>query len=307
MTPVGTHAAVQPVRARALLCAILTGIRPHQWIKNLFVLAPLLFSGRLRDGDALREALTAFASFCLISSAVYLINDIADSEADRNHPEKRLRPIASGALDMRTAAGTCALLLAGAVAAAWPLRSTFGYIEALYFASTLAYCLFLKQATILDCIIVASGFVLRVAGGAAAIGVEASHWLIVCTFVLALYLAFSKRRQELLALPAGAKEHRQVLGRYTVPYVDQVNTILLATAIVCYALYTVAADTVARFGTERLIYGTAFVIYGLLRYLLLTQNADSGGDPGRLLLRDKPLGATIICWAAYNAAVIYWR
>ena len=165
-----------------------------------------------------------------------------------------------------------------------------------------------KRTPIIDCLLIAAGFVLRVAGGAIAIHVTPSHWLIVCAFLLALYLAFSKRRQELLTLTEGASRHRAVLGQYTVGYLDQVNTVLLSAVIVCYALYTVAPETVERFGTDALLYGTVFVLYGLLRYMALAQTtAANAGDAGKMLLRDGPLVAAIAAWAIYNVLVIYGR
>lgn len=158
---------------------------------------------------------------------------------------------------------------------------------------------------VLDCMTIAAGFVLRVAGGAIAVSVMPTHWLIVCAFLLALFLAFTKRRQELLTLPENAGEHREVLNEYSVDYLEKVNNILVGAAIVCYALYTVAPETVARFGTDSLIYGTVFVIYGLLRYMILIKKPTNGGNPSKMLLRDKPLLLTVIGWGIYNIIVIY--
>ncbi|MGH9901511.1 MAG: UbiA prenyltransferase family protein, partial [Pyrinomonadaceae bacterium] len=174
-----------------------------------------------------------------------------------------------------------------------------------YFVMTLGYCVTLKRVMILDCMIIAAGFVLRVASGAVAAGVRPTHWLIVCAFLLALYLAFAKRRQELLVLSASATSHRRVLGDYSVAYLEQVNNILIGATMVCYALYTVAPETVARFGTDKLIYGTVFVVYGLLRYMALTRNPSNGGNPSKMLVKDRPLLLTVLCWAVYNALVIY--
>jgi 4-hydroxybenzoate polyprenyltransferase len=241
-----------------------------------------------------------------MASSLYIINDIIDAQADRSHPEKRRRPIASGALPIETAIACSFVLLGLSIAIASTLGWPFLGLAALYFTLTIGYCIAFKRTIILDCILIASGFVLRVAGGAVAVNVVASHWLIVCTFLLALYLAFSKRRQELLILNDTAFQHRRVLGEYTVSYLDQVNTILLSAVIVCYALYTVAPETVARFGTNALIYGTVFVLYGLLRYLVLILDPSNGGDPGKLLLRDRPLMASVVAWDGYNTDVIYW-
>jgi 4-hydroxybenzoate polyprenyltransferase len=181
----------------------------------------------------------------------------------------------------------------------------FFLVAAFYFVLTLSYCLTLKRMMVLDCMTIAAGFVLRVVGGAVAVGVMPTHWLIVCAFLLALFLAFTKRRQELLTLNAQAAEHRSVLGLYSVEYLEKVNGILIGAAIVCYALYTVAPETIERFKTDALIYGTAFVIYGMFRYLALIKDAANGGNPSKMLLRDKPLLLTVAGWAIYNAAVIY--
>jgi 4-hydroxybenzoate polyprenyltransferase len=160
---------------------------------------------------------------------------------------------------------------------------------------------------ILDCIVIAAGFVLRVVSGAVAIAVTPTHWLIACAFFLALYLAFAKRRQELLVLSDSASQHRAVLGQYTVSYLEQVKNILTSATIVCYALYTVAPETIERFGTEQLIYGTVFVLYGLLRHIAITQNSTNGGDPSKLLVSDRPLLLTVLGWAIYNILIIYWK
>lgn len=280
-------------------------MRPHQWVKNLFVLSPLLFGQRLTDTESVLSGLEAFVSFCLMASALYILNDVVDAGADRAHPEKRHRPIASGALPISAALGGAALLLGVALAVAIPLGGRFVALAGVYFTLTLGYCLSFKQIIVLDGIVIASGFVLRVAGGAAAVGVAPSHWLIVCAFLLSLYLAFAKRRQELLLLSASAMQHRRVLSQYTIGYLDQVNTILLASTLLAYSLYTVAPETVERFGTDRLIYGTLFVVYGLFRYLMLIQDPAKGGNPSRLLVRDKPLLMAVVGWVLYNAAVIY--
>jgi 4-hydroxybenzoate polyprenyltransferase len=257
------------------------------------------------DPMALGYSLLAFAGFCLLSSALYIFNDWIDIEEDRSHPEKRHRPLSSGLLPVPVALAGAAILILVAFAIASLVGIEFLLIAALYFVQTLVYCLALKRVIILDCILIASGFVLRVVGGAAAISVAPTHWLIACAFLLALFLAFSKRRQELLALSANAVEHRKVLGEYSVAYLDQVNVILIGAVIVSYALYTVAPETVERFGTDALIYGSVFVIYGLLRYLALIHHPQNGGNPSKMLLRDGPLLITVIGWSVYNAIIVY--
>lgn len=297
------ESTAQPRRGRVR--SLLVSMRPHQWVKNLFVLAPLLFGQRLGDPHAVGQALLACAVFCLIASALYIVNDIADAENDRAHPEKRLRPIASGVLAPSLAMMGAGLLLLTAFWIAAVIGWEFLALAITYAALTFGYCLALKHIVILDGMTIATGFVLRVVGGAVAVQVQPTHWLIVCAFLLALYLAFAKRRQELLMLAGAAHQHRQVLGEYAVGYLEQVNNILVGATIVCYTLYTVAPETVAHFGTDKLIYGTVFVVYGLLRYMALTHKSAHGGNPSKVLVGDKPLLLAMLGWAIYNTLVIY--
>jgi 4-hydroxybenzoate polyprenyltransferase len=285
---------------------LLRSMRPRQWVKNLFVLAPLLFGRKLTEPEALVAGLLALLCFCLLAGALYIVNDLIDAPADRLHPEKRRRPIASGALPapVALAGGALAAVLSGWIAVR--LGPEFLTIAALYAALTVAYSAALKRLVILDVMAIASGFVLRVVGGAAAVRVESSHWLIICAFILALFLGFSKRRQELLRTPDTAARQRRVLGEYSVRMVEEINLVLMGTAVVCYMIYTVAPETVARFRTDKLLYGSVFVFYGLLRYLLILQRSNAHENPGDLLLGDKPLVISVIGWALYNAAVIYW-
>lgn len=298
---------IGPSDSSSLFASLLAVMRPHQWVKNLFVLAALLFSRKLTDWGAVERALLACATFCLLSSALYIVNDILDASADRLHPVKRFRPLAAGSLSAGVGLSVAALLFGVSGAMAVALGREFTMLAVLYAVSTLSYCVVFKRVMILDCIFIAIGFVLRVVGGAVAIYVVPSHWLIVCAFLLALYLAFAKRRQELLVLTDRAIQHRPVLGEYTVGYLEQVNTALLTAVIVCYALYTVSPETTERFGTRNLIYGTVFVLYGLLRYMALARDTSaSAADAGRLLLKDGPLQFAVVAWALYNVAVIYW-
>ena len=292
-------------KGQGVLRQLLICMRPHQCVKNLFVLAPLLFGKKLDDPVAVGQALLACAAFCLMSSALYLVNDIVDAAADRAHPEKRLRPIASGELPVAWALLGSGVLLGASCWIAVLLGGSFFLLAAIYFALMLGYSIFFKRAIVLDCMLIALGFVLRVVGGAVAVDVKPSHWLIICAFLLALYLAFAKRRQELLMLSHGASQHREVLGQYTVGYLEQVNNILLGATIVCYALYTVAPETIARFGTDHLIYGTVFVLYGMLRYMALIQNSSNGGNPSKVLISDRPLLISVLGWAFFNALIIY--
>jgi len=280
-------------------------MRPYQWTKNLFVLAPLLFGRKFSQPVALVQGLIACGAFCLLSSAIYILNDIVDAPKDRLHPQKRDRPIARGALPVSAALTAFCVLSAASFWLAAVVSMSFLLLAAGYSVLMIAYTVGLKRAIVLDAMILASGFVLRVVGGAVAAEVQATHWLIACTFLLALYLAFVKRRQELLVLSGTAFQHREVLGKYSVAYIDRVNNILMGATMVCYALYTVAPDTTARFGTDVLIYGSVFVVYGLFRYMALTESPAHGGDPSKLVVRDVPLLVAILGWLVYNAAVIY--
>ena len=257
------------------------------------------------ESEAVINSVLAFAAFCCLSSAVYIFNDLTDAKEDRFHPEKSNRPISSGELSVSLAAAWALILVAFAGCFGFLISWKFVAVEAIYVSLMFAYCLALKRMIVLDAMAIASGFVLRVVAGAAAVDVQATHWLIACTFLLALFLAFTKRRQELLVLSGGAADHRQVLNQYSVPYLENVNTILIGATIVCYALYTVAPETVSRFGTDSLIYGTVFVIYGMLRYLALINDPAKGGNPSKLLLKDTPLILTVAGWSVFNAATIY--
>ena len=290
---------------RGILRSLLTTLRPHQWTKNLFVLAPLLFGQKIGDTHAVSNALIGFVAFCLLSSTVYIFNDWWDADEDRLHPEKRNRPISSGALSPGLALLTAALLVGSSIALGLLISQLFVVICVLYAILMAAYCIWVKRAIVLDAMTIAGGFVLRVLAGAVAVGVSATHWLIACTFLLALFLAFSKRRQEILELQDDAAGHREVLSLYSVTYLDSVINVVVGAAIVCYALYAVAPETVARFGTDALVYGTAFVLYGMLRYLALIRDSSKGGNPAKLLLSDMPLALAIVGWAVYNAGVIY--
>lgn len=285
--------------------AVISVARPHQWIKNSFVLAPLVFGLKLTEPLAALRAVAAAAVFCLLSSALYIINDILDAPSDRLHAVKRYRPIASGSLPVRVALVAAGGLLAVSFLTASQLGAQFLLAVAAYSALMGAYNLKLKRVVLVDCMVIACGFVLRVAGGAVAVGVHASHWLILCAFLLALYLAFAKRRHELMSLGASAREHRHVLSRYSDTYLEQINNILLGTTLVCYALYTVSPETIARFGTDQLIYGTIFVVYGLFRYKLVVHSVSAGDNPSQVVLRDAPLLICVAGWAIFNAVVIY--
>ena len=280
-------------------------LRPQQWTKNLVLLAALVFAESLFDVPSVLVASAAFVIFCLLSSAVYLVNDLADLEQDRKHPVKRNRPLAAGKLSARLAIGAAVVLVTGGLAASYWLAPGFGVVVTIYFATMTAYSFILKNIVILDVLIVAFGFVLRAVAGALAIDVIFSNWLLTCTLLAALFLALAKRRQELTLLASGAAEHRRILGEYSPYLLDQMIAVVTASTLVCYALYTSAPETVARFGTDRLIWTLPFVLYGIFRYLYLIHQKEEGGDPTKVLLNDRPILVTVALWAATIVTLIY--
>ncbi len=286
------------------ISALIRSLRPEQWLKNGFVLAPIVFSGLIHDPSAWFRSLAAVAAFCAASSAVYLINDVLDREADRAHPVKQNRPIAAGLVSVTEALATSAALVTVALVVAVWLGGWFPLILIAYICLVLLYSAVLKQAVFLDVLVVAAGFVLRVVGGAVAIDVPVSRWLLLVTYLLALYLALGKRRTELTLLGDGAGEHRAVLGHYTLPMVDSAISVVLGATVLAYALYTVAPDTVAKVGSEGLMATVPIVLYGLFRYLYLLHRHELGGSPTKALLTDRPLLICVVFWLIVAAVVI---
>ncbi len=271
-------------------------LRPHQWVKNGFVFVGLLFGHAWDDPQRLVQALYAFAAFCLLAGSVYAMNDILDREEDRRHPDKRRRPVASGAVGVGAAAAVMlacagaglALGLAGAGSAPW--------IYFAYLGLNVAYSLRLKHVVILDVFLIAAGFMLRILAGTLGIGIAPSQWLLLCGLMLTLFLGFAKRRAELNALAGEGGSHRPVLQHYTPALLDQMITVAAAGTLVSYGLYTVSEDTVALHGTADLIYTVPFVLYGMFRYLFLLYRRGGGGDPARELLRDPHLLGAAAGW-----------
>ncbi|MDA0748987.1 MAG: decaprenyl-phosphate phosphoribosyltransferase, partial [bacterium] len=249
----------------------------------------------------------AFALFCLISGAVYLFNDIRDIENDRLHPEKCNRPIASGRLGVRTAGIAALFLSTFAIWAAFQLNLEFGGVLLAYGLLNLAYSLHLKHIVILDVMLIATGFLLRAIGGAFAIGVEISSWLILCTMLLALFLGFVKRRQELILLDSAAAGHRRILDEYTPQFLDQMISIVTAGALVSYALYTMSPEVTQKLGTPHLNLTIPFVIYGLLRYLYLVYTRNQGGNPASTVLGDPSLLINIALWFLTVTSLLYFK
>ncbi|HXV60764.1 MAG TPA: decaprenyl-phosphate phosphoribosyltransferase [Vicinamibacteria bacterium] len=287
------------------LQSLVVAIRPQQWTKNLVVLAALIFAERLYDPHSLLQAVAAFGVFCALAGAIYLLNDLADLEGDRLHPVKRMRPIASGALSPRVALAAAVALGALGLVGGLAIGAPFAAVALTYLVAMTAYSFHLKNVVILDVLVVAFGFVLRAIAGAVAIGVVFSNWLLICTLLLALFLALAKRRQELTFLAREAAEHRRILGEYSPNLLDQMIAVVTASTLISYALYTLAPETVDRFGTDRMIWTLPFVLYGIFRYLYLVHQKEEGGNPTRVLLDDRPILVTVALWAATVITLIY--
>jgi len=300
-----TPLASAPAAPRPVALSLLASLRPAQWTKNLIIFGALGLGQRLLDPRSLLQATAAFAIFCALSGVVYLINDIADREADRGHPVKMYRPIASGALPVRVAIGAAVALGTVSLAAAFLLRPQFGVVAAVYLGLLTLYSGPLKHIVIIDVLTIAIGFVLRAAAGAIVIDVPISHWLYVLTILLALFLALSKRRHELVLLADRATGHRKILEEYSPYLLDQMISVVTASTLLAYAFYTVSPETVAKFGTDRLGLTLPFPLYGIFRYLYLVHQKEGGGSPAEMLLTDRPLLVCVALWAVTVAAIIY--
>lgn len=292
-------------QSRPVLLDLLISLRPGQWTKNLFVFAALVFAQRLGDSSAVLRALLAFAVFCALSGAVYLVNDVFDRDQDKQHPLKVRRPIASGSLGVSTALVAAGVLALAALGAALALGIRFFEMAGAYTVLLVAYSAFLKNIVIVDVLTIAAGFTLRASAGAAAIGVPISHWLLVCTTLLALFIALSKRRHELTLLTESASHHRPILGDYTPYLLDQMISVVTASTLIGYAFYTISPETTAKFGTDLLSLTIPFPLYGILRYLYLVHRHDQGGSPADLIINDRPLLVCVALWALSVIAIIY--
>lgn len=287
-----------------MLRGLAVSLRPRQWVKNLFVFAGLVFSQRLFTPSAW-TALGAFAIFCALSGAIYLFNDVADRDKDRLHPRKRERPIASGLVGVPSAiTAGLVLIVAGLAAASW-LSPPFAVTAAAYVLLLTAYSAWLKHVVIVDVLTVASGFVLRAVGGALAIDVEISGWLLICTILIALFLALGKRRHEHLTLDTEAARHRPILAEYSPALLDQMIAVVTASTVTAYALYTMSPETVAKFDTQLLPATLPFVLYGIFRYLYLLYRRQLGGNPSELFLHDRALLVNTLGWIVAVLVIIY--
>jgi 4-hydroxybenzoate polyprenyltransferase len=291
--------------ARPVALSLVVSLRPSQWTKNLIIFAALMFGQRLQDVQSVLYAVGAFGVFCILSGVVYLLNDVADRETDRRHPSKRNRPVASGALPVSVALMAAAVLGALALAAAFWLGPAFGVIGFIYVALLALYSGPLKHIVIIDVLTIAIGFVLRAAAGAVVIDVPISHWLLFLTILLALFLALSKRRHELVLLADGATSHRRILGEYTPYLLDQMIAVVTASTLVAYAIYTVSPETIEKFHTQLLGLTLPFPLYGIFRYLYLVHTKDGGGSPAEMLVNDRPLLLCVALWAIAVGCIIY--
>lgn len=272
-------------------------MRPRQWLKNTFVFAALVFSRQFTDSGKVLISLVVFGIFSLLSGAVYLINDVVDIEEDRKHGEKKTRPIAAGRLTPSIAIGTAVATSLLALAGAYIIDPELGLVSLVYLLLMGAYSLFLKRVVIVDVLVIAFGFILRVLAGGVAIGVPISEWLFICTFLLALFLALSKRRHELVLLGKDAAGHRKILAEYSSALLDQMIAVVTSSTVMAYSLYTLSERTRLEV-SPRLYYSIPFVLYGIFRYLYLVHRQSEGGEPGRTLFTDRALLIDVLLWVA---------
>jgi len=289
-----------------MFVALIEAMRPHQWVKNLLVLAALVFSGKYTEPDARLSAVWAFVLFCMMSSAVYLLNDVVDRVADRAHPIKCNRPVASGRLPVGVALFASGLLAGVGVALATQFQGgavfPFPVWPIAYFGLNLAYSFWLKRIVIVDCLVIAVGFMIRVHAGAVAIGAPTSDWILLCTFFFALFLAFCKRREEVANMLDPGAATRATIRDYDVPFLDQLIAPLAALSILCYSLYAVL-EGAAKHG-ELLKFTVPFVVFGVFRYLFLVHKRGHGADPARLLFRDPQLVISGLLWCVAVVFVV---
>lgn len=284
--------------------AIVRSMRPHQWLKNLLCFVPVIFTGNLRDPSHLLGSTVAAISFCLAASAVYLFNDLRDYELDQSHPVKQKRPIASGMVSRRDAVIMIVLLVAGALASAGFCNFAFLGIVAFYLLQNVAYTAGLKRVVILDVMLVANGFLLRAAGGAFAIDVLASPWLVLCTLTLALTVAFGKRRHELTLL-GDAEVRRHTLSEYSEDFLDQAMSIAAAAALVTYSLFTMSRYVEDTYGSQALVLSVPMVIYGVFRFVFLVKRERLAGEPTRMFVMDRPMLINGVLWIVVSCFAIY--
>lgn len=286
------------------LLDLLRLMRPHQWVKNAFVFTGLLFGHAWHDPNLVTHVMLAFTAFCLVSSAVYVFNDIIDVEQDRLHPKKSSRPLASGRIGITSAAVLAGVLVVSGFVLAYCASPVVLVILLGYAVMNIAYSLRLKHVVILDVFIIATGFMLRILAGTLGVGIPPSQWLLLCGLMVTLFLGFSKRRAEILALAEDKAAHRKVLEHYSAVLLDKMIGITASGVILSYSLYTMNADTIRIHGTPNLIYTVPFVIYGVFRYIYLLHHQSRGGDPSHDLLRDPHLFVAVGAWLVATILLI---
>jgi 4-hydroxybenzoate polyprenyltransferase len=292
-------------RSSSVLLELLRAMRPQHWVKNVFVFAPLVFALRLTDVNLALRVLAAFGTFCAIASAVYLFNDTIDRKADRLHPEKRLRPIAAGRISVWLAATATVVLAAIALIGGWLLADKLAMVLGAYLLMNISYSLALKRVVVLDVMMISAGFLLRAWAGAVVIDVEMSHWLALCTGLIALFLGFVKRRQELVSLSGQEAEQRPILREYSLPFLDQMISTVTAGTILGYSLYAFSPEVAGRLGTDWMGITIPFVVYGVFRCLYLVYQKGQGQNPTALVLGDRPLQLNVVLWAIVTGLVLY--
>jgi 4-hydroxybenzoate polyprenyltransferase len=282
-------------------------LRPAQWSKNTVLFAALIFSKHLFIAADVATVVTAFVCFCCVASSAYVVNDLRDCERDRQHPLKSRRPLPAGRVARSTASVLACGLMTTGLAGSFALGGSFGTLVAFYLALQIAYTFALKDMVILDVMAIATGFVVRAVAGGVVIGVPVSPWLIICTFLLALFLGFSKRRHELVLLEDRATEHRTALREYSPYFLDQMISVVTASTVVAYAIYTASPEVREKLGTDKLYLTIPFVLFGIFRYLYLVHQREEGGNPTQLLLSDQPLLIDVGLWIATASLVLYWQ
>jgi 4-hydroxybenzoate polyprenyltransferase len=292
-----------------MILTLIKLMRPRQWTKNLIIFVAIIFAGRaFVPADAFRAA-AGFVIFCFLSSSVYILNDVVDAEHDRRHPDKKNRPIAAGRISRGAAAAWFVVFAAASLSGSfYALGWKFGACAVIYFVINVLYSFGVKKVVIVDCITIALGFVIRAIAGIYAIVAEPVHvseWLLICTFFLALFLAFSKRRGEITELSNGATAHRPALAAYSPKLLDEMIAVTTASSVMSYSLYTIWPGTVERLGTKNMIYTIPFVVYGIYRYLYLIHKKGEGAKPTAILLTDRPIQVDLVLYVATVFAILY--
>lgn len=291
------------------LLPVIRIVRPRQWVKNFFVFIPLFFGGQMSNTALLLDALTTFIAFSLAASSIYCLNDIVDVEADRQHPVKCHRPIASGQVSVSAANALMAIMLILSMTVCPMLKGrsmAVGAVVLGYWIMNIAYCVWLKNFAIIDVCLIAFGFVLRILAGGLATGIEPSNWLVLMTFLLTLFLSFAKRRDDVLRMEATGKPPRKNTIRYNLTFINQAITISASITLVCYIMYTVSPEVTARFNSHYIYLTTIFVLVGLLRYIQIAVVDKQSGDPTKIILRDRFTQLVVLAWMVSFLFIIYY-